>query len=81
MEKNFKYSTVVISMFSEHINMFRTLSILIFDNSNVNNDKTKTKQKMAISKSFFFLQTFQNDQIFLHHVSERSHFGIKSCSY
>ena len=39
--------------------------------------KTKNGHKQMLS----FLQTFQNDQIFLHHPSERSHFGIKSCSY
>ena len=45
----------------------------MFDNSNVNNDK-QIKQKIAN----FFLQTFQNYQIFLSYPSERSHFGIKS---
>ena len=53
---------------------------LIFDNSNVNNDKTN-KTKNAHKQKLSFLQTFQNDQIFLNHPSERSYFEIKSCSY
>ena len=46
--------------FSEHFQ-------LIFNNSNVNNGK-EVKQKLAN----FFLQTFQNYQIYLNHPSERS---------
>ena len=61
--------SVSILQFSGHFQ-------LIFDNSNVNND-TQIKQKMAN----FFLQTFQNYQFFLQHPSEKSHFGIRRCSY
>ena len=60
------YCSVSILQFSEHFQ-------LIFDNANVNNDK-QIKQKMAK----FFLQTFQNYQIFLPHPSKESYFGIKS---
>ena len=48
-----------ILQFSEHFQ-------LIFDNSNVKNNK-QIKQKMT---NFFFLKTFQNYQIFLPPASE-----------
>ena len=59
--------SVNILQFSEHFQ-------LIFDNSNVNNDKQTKQKRLTV-----FLQTFQNYQIFLSPPSERSHFGIKSC--
>ena len=61
--------SVNILQFSEHFQ-------LIFDNSNVNNDKQTKQKRLTV-----FLQTFKNYQIFLPHPSERIHFGIKSCSY
>ena len=61
--------SVTILNFSEYFQ-------LIFDNSNVNNDK-QIKRKMAN----FFLKTFQKYQIFLPYPSEESHFRIKSCFY
>ena len=72
IEKNFKYSTV-ISTFSEHITIFRTLSIDILQL------KCQQWQKKNWNKKWrtFFLQTFQNYQIFLPYPSERSHFWSK----
>ena len=64
IEKKFQIQSPI----SEHFQ-------LIFDKSNVNNER-QIKQKMAN----FFLQTFQNYQIFLPYPSEESHFGIKNCN-
>ena len=56
IEKNFEYNTV-ISTFSEHITIFRTLSIDIFDNS-------KTKK----CRTFFFCKLFRITQFFFHNL-------------
>ena len=60
---------ILTTNFSEHITIFRTLSIDIWQHKStiVNNDK-QIKQKMAN----FILQTFQNYQIFPPHSSEIS---------
>ena len=66
IEKNFKYSTVT-STFSEHITIFRTLSIDIWQLKCQQRQTNKTK-----SDNLFFLQNFQNYQIFLPHPSEET---------
>ena len=60
-------SSVSILQFSEHFQ-------LIYDSTNVNNDK-KNKTKTC------FLQTFQNYKICLPYPSKQIHFGIKSYCY
>ena len=74
IKKILKYGTVFYT-FSGHITIFKHFQ-LIFDISNVNNDK-HIKEQMEN----FILQTFQNYYIFLPHPSKESHFGIKSCAY
>ena len=66
IEKNFKCS-IVISTFSEHITIFQILSIDIWQLKCQQRQTNKTKRWQT-----FFLQTFQNSQIFLPHSSERS---------
>ena len=66
--RNFKYNAI-ISTFSHHITIFRTLSTDIRQ-LNVNERQTNKTNK----RHNFFLQSFQNFQTFLPHP-----FEIKSC--